>query len=128
MKCKVYFFNEKYSNWNFRFGGDLSYSCKKLPNIFFFSTLLLFGTFVVITLLRGFKLIPHMPYKVARLYSDFYFKPNYFQIGSLVSDFSVIVSIIVFTLVDSQCALETSKLQPPTEFKVNYACYVFTFL
>ena len=126
MKCKVYFFNEKYSNWNFRFGGDLSYSCKKLPNIFFFSILLLFGTFVVIMLLRGFKLIPHMPYKVARCKIVICILNQI--IVSLVSDYSVIISIIVFTLVDSQCGLETSKLQPPTEFKVNYACYVFTFL
>jgi len=96
---------EKRLNWHFRFGGDLSYSCKKLPNIFFFSILLFFGTFLLCTLLRRFKFIPHMPYKI----------------GFLVSDYSVIISIIVFTLVDVQCGFETWKILTPTEFKLTRA-------
>ena len=45
-----------------------------------------------------------------------------------MSDYSVIISIIVFTLIDIQCGFETWKLHLPTEFKVKYAYHHFAFL
>ena len=65
------FINEKVININeleilyYRFGGHLDgLWCKYVPDIFFFSVLLFFGTFILATKLKQFKLSPFLPTKV----------------------------------------------------------------
>ena len=49
----------------YRFGGHLDgLWCKYVPDIFFFSVLLFFGTFILATKLKQFKLSPFLPTKV----------------------------------------------------------------
>ena len=51
--------------YNSRFGGHLSgLWCDYVPDIFFFSVLLFFGTFILATKLKQFKLSPFLPTKV----------------------------------------------------------------
>ena len=50
-----------------RFGGHLSgLWCDYVPDIFFFSVLLFFGTFILATKLKQFKLSPFLPTKVCK--------------------------------------------------------------
>ena len=59
----------------FRFGGHLSgLWCKYVPDIFFFSVLLFFGTFILATKLKQFKLTPFLPTKVSNNYRYFSIK------------------------------------------------------
>jgi len=82
--------------------GDLEGGgCKYSPDIFFFSVILFFGTFLFCSTLKKFKLSPFFPTKIR----------------SLVSDYAVILTIIIFVLVDLAFDLATPKLIVPTEFK-----------
>jgi len=83
------------------FGGDLSPSCKYSPDIFFLSVFLFFGTFFLCTFLKKFKYTPYFPTKIR----------------SLVTDYAVILTIIIFVLVDGHFGLDTPKLIVPTVFK-----------
>ena len=118
-------FNQAFKEYNilqiphFRFGGELSYSCKYSPDIFFLSVFLFFGTFFLCTFLKKFKYTPFFPTRVTsekifRLYVN-----SNFQIRSLITDYAVILTIIVFVLIDSHYGLATPKLIVPTVFKVG---------
>ena len=49
----------------FRLAGELEgSSCKYVPDIFFFSVVLFFGTFLLCSTLKKFKLTPFFPAKV----------------------------------------------------------------
>jgi len=82
-------------------GGHLSYSCKYSPDIFFLSLFLFFGTFFLCTFLKKFKYTPYFPTKIR----------------SMITDYAVILTIIVFVLIDNHYGLATPKLIVPTVFK-----------
>ena len=76
-------------------------ACPYVPDIFFFSVILFFGTFALASTLKKFKFTPYFPAKVR----------------SLTSDYAVIIAILVFVGVDLIFHLDTPKLIVPTEFK-----------
>jgi len=82
-------------------GGDLSSSCKYSPDIFFLSVFLFFGTFFLCSFLKKFKYTPFFPTKIR----------------SLVTDYAVILTIVIFVLIDGHFGLDTPKLIVPTVFK-----------
>lgn len=84
------------------FGGSLAGEwCNYVPDIFFFSVTLFFGTFIMSSSLKKFKLTPFFPA----------------FIRGLISDYAVIISILIFVAIDHHFNLETPKLIVPTEFK-----------
>ena len=48
-----------------------------------------------------------------------------YQVRSMISDYSVIITIIIFVLVDISFNLATPKLIVPTVFKVNFSSIIF---
>ena len=84
------------------FGGILEGEwCNYVPDIFFFSVTIFFGTFICCLTLKSFK-------------TSRYF-PNF--VRSLIADYAVILSILLFVLVDHHFNLETPKLIVPTKFE-----------
>jgi len=83
------------------FEGHLSKTCKYSPDIFFLSVFLFFGTFFLCSFLKRFKYTTYFPTKLR----------------SLVTDYAVILTIIVFVLIDGHFGLDTPKLIVPTVFK-----------
>ncbi|XP_059086432.1 electrogenic sodium bicarbonate cotransporter 1-like isoform X2 [Tigriopus californicus] len=77
------------------------HGCPYVADVFFFSVILFFGTFTVAMFLKKFKLTPYFPNKVR----------------SLLSDYAVIIAILVFVGVDVAFDLETPKLIVPTVFR-----------
>jgi len=77
------------------------HSCDYVPDIFFFSVLLFTGTFIMCNTLKKFKLTPFFPMKFRKL----------------ISDYAVILTIVIFVLIDQYFALQTQKLLVPTVFK-----------
>jgi hypothetical protein len=43
------------------------------------------------------------------------------QVRALLSDYAVIIAILIFVVIDRHFALETPKLTVPTQFKVHFA-------
>ncbi|XP_069826519.1 anion exchange protein 4 isoform X2 [Dendropsophus ebraccatus] len=83
-------------------GGKLvGNSCNYVPDVFLMSVILFVGTFLCSTSLKGFQ--------TSRYLST--------TIRKLAGDFSVIVTIVIFCVVDVLCGLETPKLVVPSEFK-----------
>ncbi|KAH3748022.1 hypothetical protein DPMN_182459, partial [Dreissena polymorpha] len=76
-------------------------SDRHVPDVFVFSLLLFFGTFILATVLVNFRHSLFFPTLV---------RTN-------VSDFSVIISIIVMVGIDAALGIPTPKLTVPTEFK-----------
>ncbi|CAI9721653.1 sodium bicarbonate cotransporter 3-like isoform X1 [Octopus vulgaris] len=72
-----------------------------VPDVFFLSTILFFGTFTI-----------SMSLKASRNSSFF---PS--SIRAIISDFAVIIAIISMVLLDALIDLDTPKLKVPTEFK-----------
>ncbi|UYV73776.1 SLC4A7 [Cordylochernes scorpioides] len=72
-----------------------------MPDVFFFSLILFFGTFVVSITLKDFKAASFFPTKVRQS----------------ISDFSVVIAILSMTAVDLAVGLSTPKLQVPAELK-----------
>lgn len=84
------------------FGGVLEGEwCNYVPDIFFFSVTLFFGTFMCASTLKSFK-------------TSRYF-PNF--VRTLIADYAVILSILLFVVVDHHFNLETPKLIVPTVFE-----------
>ena len=50
-----------------RFMGVLSHSCEYVPDIFFLSVILFFGTFFTCTFIKSFKFTPFFPTKAIQL-------------------------------------------------------------
>ncbi|XP_035481139.1 electrogenic sodium bicarbonate cotransporter 4 [Scophthalmus maximus] len=76
-------------------------SCKYVPDLALMSFILFFGTYSMTVSLKKFKFSRYFPTKLR----------------ALISDFSIIISILVFCGLDFLLGLETPKLHVPTEIK-----------
>ncbi|XP_069022606.1 electrogenic sodium bicarbonate cotransporter 4 [Embiotoca jacksoni] len=85
-----------------KYGGALvGNSCKYVPDLALMSFILFFGTYSMTVSLKKFKFSRYFPTKLR----------------SLISDFSIILSILVFCGLDWLLGLDTPKLHVPTEIK-----------
>ncbi|UYV66706.1 SLC4A7 [Cordylochernes scorpioides] len=71
------------------------------PDVFLFAILLFIFTFALSIFLKDFKFSTFFPTKVR----------------AVISDFAVVISIVLMTLVDNRVGLPTPKLEVPREFK-----------
>uniref|UniRef100_A0A8C1R5K4 Anion exchange protein n=1 Tax=Cyprinus carpio TaxID=7962 RepID=A0A8C1R5K4_CYPCA len=102
-------FNFSSLDWNqlskkecLRFGGSLvGKSCKYIPDLAMLSFILFFGTYSMTISLKKFKASRYFPTKCR----------------TLLADFSIIVSILVFCALDYVMSLDTPKLHVPTQIK-----------
>ncbi|XP_067429560.1 electrogenic sodium bicarbonate cotransporter 4 isoform X5 [Thunnus thynnus] len=76
-------------------------SCKYVPDLALMSFILFFGTYSMTVSLKKFKFSRYFPTKLR----------------NLISDFSIIISILVFCGLDLLLDLDTPKLHVPTEIK-----------
>uniref|UniRef100_A0A8C2BIZ6 Anion exchange protein n=1 Tax=Cyprinus carpio TaxID=7962 RepID=A0A8C2BIZ6_CYPCA len=105
----LYTFNFSSLDWNqlskkecLRFGGSLvGKSCKYVPDLAMLSFILFFGTYSMTISLKKFKASRYFPTKCR----------------TLLADFSIIVSILVFCALDYVMSLDTPKLHVPTQIK-----------
>ncbi|KAL4222173.1 Sodium bicarbonate cotransporter 3 [Mactra antiquata] len=81
--------------------GDGCFPPQFVPDVFFFSILLFLGTFGVAVVLKDFKMSTIFP-TFAR---------------QLISDFAVLLSIIIFVVIDILLKLPTPKLLVPDKFQ-----------
>ncbi|KAL3855461.1 hypothetical protein ACJMK2_014672 [Sinanodonta woodiana] len=81
--------------------GDACVAVHYVPDVFFFSWLLFLGTFVLAMSLAKFR-------------SSLFF-PTF--IRQTVSDFAVLIAIVVMVCLDAATGIHTPKLSVPTEFK-----------
>jgi len=82
------------------------YSCHDagyIPDVFFLSVLLFIGTFAVAVVLKDFKMTTIFPT----------------WIRQLISDFAVLLSIIIFVVIDILIGINTPKLNVPDKFQVS---------
>uniref|UniRef100_A0A8C6L314 Anion exchange protein n=1 Tax=Nothobranchius furzeri TaxID=105023 RepID=A0A8C6L314_NOTFU len=85
-----------------KYGGSLvGNSCKYVPDLALMSFILFFGTYSMTLSLKKFKFSRYFPTKLR----------------SLISDFAIIISILVFCGLDCLLELDTPKLHVPTEIK-----------
>uniref|UniRef100_A0A3Q1GN03 Anion exchange protein n=1 Tax=Acanthochromis polyacanthus TaxID=80966 RepID=A0A3Q1GN03_9TELE len=85
-----------------KYGGTLvGSSCKYVPDLALMSFILFFGTYSMTVSLKKFKFSRYFPTKLR----------------TLVSDFAIIISILVFCGLDCLLELDTPKLHVPTEIK-----------
>ncbi|XP_062910933.1 electrogenic sodium bicarbonate cotransporter 1-like [Mobula hypostoma] len=85
-----------------KFGGQLAgETCDYIPDIALISFILFFGTFVCSMSLKNFKTSRYFPTAVRKL----------------ISDFSIILSILIFCGVDILVGVDTPKLIVPSELK-----------
>ncbi|XP_059086438.1 electrogenic sodium bicarbonate cotransporter 1-like [Tigriopus californicus] len=81
-------------------GTLVGHGCPYVADVFFFSVILFFGTFTVAMFLKKFKITPYFPNMVR----------------TLLSDYAVIIAILVFVGLDVAVDLDTPKLIVPTVF------------
>ncbi|KAG7214973.1 hypothetical protein INR49_019722, partial [Caranx melampygus] len=85
-----------------KYGGTLlGNSCKYVPDLALMSFILFFGTYSTTVSLKKFKFSRYFPTKLR----------------TLISDFAIIISILVFCGLDLLLELDTPKLHVPTEIK-----------
>ncbi|XP_041084601.1 electrogenic sodium bicarbonate cotransporter 1 isoform X1 [Polyodon spathula] len=85
-----------------KYGGELiGNSCKYVPDIALMSFILFFGTYTVSMGLKKFKTSQFFPTTVRKL----------------ISDFAIVLSILIFCGVDALVGVDTPKLIVPSEFK-----------
>ncbi|XP_060926886.1 solute carrier family 4 member 4a [Limanda limanda] len=85
-----------------KYGGELvGQSCEFVPDIALVSFILFFGTYTCSMCLKKFKTSQFFPTTVRKL----------------ISDFAIILAILIFVGVDVLIGVETPKLIVPTEFK-----------
>ncbi|XP_032885967.1 anion exchange protein 4 [Amblyraja radiata] len=98
-----------------KFGGELlGETCDYIPDIALISFILFFGTFVCSMSLKNFKTSRYFPTAVRKL----------------ISDFSIILSILIFCGVDILVGVDTPKLIVPNELKPtnpNRGWFVYPF-
>uniref|UniRef100_A0A672RBV6 Solute carrier family 4 member 5 n=1 Tax=Sinocyclocheilus grahami TaxID=75366 RepID=A0A672RBV6_SINGR len=102
-------FNFSALDWNqlskkecLSFGGSLvGKSCKYVPDLAMLSFILFFGTYSMTISLKKFKASRYFPTKCR----------------TLIADFAIIVSILVFCALDYVMSLDTPKLHVPTQIK-----------
>ncbi|XP_055087396.1 electrogenic sodium bicarbonate cotransporter 4 [Periophthalmus magnuspinnatus] len=89
-----------------KFGGSLvGKACKYVPDLALMSFILFFGTYSMTISLKKFKSSRYFPTKLR----------------SLISDFAIIISILVFCGLDCLLELDTPKLHVPTQIKPTRA-------
>uniref|UniRef100_A0A4W3HDB4 Anion exchange protein n=1 Tax=Callorhinchus milii TaxID=7868 RepID=A0A4W3HDB4_CALMI len=101
--------SNKSANWSthmkkdcLELGGQLvGRSCHFIPDVTLMSFILFFGTFLCVLLLKNFKTSRYFPTTVRKL----------------ISDFSTVLSILIFCGVDILVGVDTPKLIVPSEFK-----------
>ncbi|XP_034458614.1 electrogenic sodium bicarbonate cotransporter 4 isoform X2 [Hippoglossus hippoglossus] len=87
-----------------KYGGTLvGNSCKYVPDLALMSFILFFGTYSMTVSLKKFKFSRYFPTKLR----------------TLISDFAIILSILVFCGLDSLLELDTPKLHVPTDIKLR---------
>ncbi|KAI9540303.1 Electrogenic sodium bicarbonate cotransporter 4 [Dissostichus eleginoides] len=87
-----------------KYGGVLvGNSCKYVPDLALMSFILFFGTYSMTVSLKKFKFSRYFPT----------------TLRSFLSDFSIIISILVFCGLDHLMELDTPKLHVPTEIKLR---------
>ncbi|XP_053337379.1 solute carrier family 4 member 4a isoform X6 [Clarias gariepinus] len=85
-----------------KYGGELvGKSCEFVPDITLMSFILFLGTYTCSMCLKKFKFSPFFPTTVRKL----------------ISDFAIILAILIFCCVDALVGVDTPKLIVPTEFK-----------
>ncbi|KAI2664456.1 Electrogenic sodium bicarbonate cotransporter 1 [Labeo rohita] len=85
-----------------KYGGELvGKACNFVPDITLMSFILFFGTYTTSMCLKKFKTSPFFPTTVRKL----------------ISDFAIILAILIFCGVDALVGVDTPKLIVPTEFK-----------
>uniref|UniRef100_A0A8C1K789 Anion exchange protein n=1 Tax=Cyprinus carpio TaxID=7962 RepID=A0A8C1K789_CYPCA len=100
---------EKTSFWSslskkecLKYGGELvGKACNFVPDITLMSFILFFGTYTCSMCLKKFKTSPFFPTTVRKL----------------ISDFAIILAILIFCGVDALVGVDTPKLIVPSEFK-----------
>ncbi|XP_078094617.1 electrogenic sodium bicarbonate cotransporter 4-like [Mustelus asterias] len=86
----------------FTYGGKLvGKSCKYIPDLALMSFILFFGTYSMTVTLKKFKFSGYFPTKIR----------------GLITDFSTVISILVFCGIDAAVGLDTPKLHVPSEIK-----------
>uniref|UniRef100_W5N0P1 Anion exchange protein n=1 Tax=Lepisosteus oculatus TaxID=7918 RepID=W5N0P1_LEPOC len=98
-----------------KYGGELvGEACKYVPDITLMSFILFLGTYTCSMCLKKFKTSPFFPTTVRKL----------------ISDFAIILAILIFCGVDALVGVDTPKLIVPSEFKPtspNRGWFVFPF-
>uniref|UniRef100_A0A4W4E389 Anion exchange protein n=1 Tax=Electrophorus electricus TaxID=8005 RepID=A0A4W4E389_ELEEL len=85
-----------------KYGGNLvGKACDFVPDITLMSFILFFGTYACSMCLKKFKTTPFFPTTVRKL----------------ISDFAIILAILIFCCVDALVGVDTPKLIVPSEFK-----------
>uniref|UniRef100_A0A7N8Y693 Anion exchange protein n=1 Tax=Mastacembelus armatus TaxID=205130 RepID=A0A7N8Y693_9TELE len=85
-----------------KYGGSLlGNSCKYVPDLALMSFILFFGTYSMTVSLKKFKFSRYFPTKLR----------------TLISDFAIVISILVFCGLDFLLELDIPKLHVPTEIK-----------
>uniref|UniRef100_UPI00398F686C electrogenic sodium bicarbonate cotransporter 4-like n=1 Tax=Pristiophorus japonicus TaxID=55135 RepID=UPI00398F686C len=85
-----------------KYGGNLlGKSCKYVPDLALMSLILFFGTYSLTVTLKKFKFSRYFPTRIR----------------SLITDFSTVISILVFCGIDAAVGLDTLKLHVPSEIK-----------
>uniref|UniRef100_A0A8C2GP17 Anion exchange protein n=1 Tax=Cyprinus carpio TaxID=7962 RepID=A0A8C2GP17_CYPCA len=85
-----------------KYGGELvGKTCNFVPDITLMSFILFFGTYTCSMCLKKFKTSPFFPTTVRKL----------------ISDFAIILAILIFCGVDALVGVDTPKLIVPSEFK-----------
>ncbi|XP_019731746.1 electrogenic sodium bicarbonate cotransporter 1 isoform X2 [Hippocampus comes] len=85
-----------------KYNGELvGKACHFVPDIALMSVILFFGTYACSMALKKFKSSPFFPTAVRKL----------------ISDFAIILTILIFCGVDALVGVDTPKLMVPTEFK-----------
>ncbi|KAL7836554.1 hypothetical protein AOLI_G00278380 [Acnodon oligacanthus] len=85
-----------------KYGGELvGKACDFVPDITLMSFILFFGTYTCSMCLKKFKTSPFFPTTVRKL----------------ISDFAIILAILIFCCVDALVGVDTPKLIVPSEFK-----------
>ncbi|XP_052448164.1 electrogenic sodium bicarbonate cotransporter 1 isoform X2 [Carassius gibelio] len=85
-----------------KYGGELvGKACDFVPDITLMSFILFFGTYTCSMCLKKFKTSPFFPTTVRKL----------------ISDFAIVLAILIFCCVDALVGVDTPKLIVPSEFK-----------
>ncbi|XP_076368685.1 sodium-driven chloride bicarbonate exchanger-like isoform X3 [Tachypleus tridentatus] len=84
--------------------GDGCTPHKYVPDVFLFSIILFLGTFTLSVILKDFKFTSFFPSKIR----------------AVISDFAVVISILIMTVTDLCVGIETPKLEVPHKFKPTW--------
>uniref|UniRef100_A0A670ZUG6 Anion exchange protein n=1 Tax=Pseudonaja textilis TaxID=8673 RepID=A0A670ZUG6_PSETE len=88
-----------------KFGGELlGNNCKYVPDITLMSCILFLGTYTCSMALKKFKTSRYFPTTARKL----------------ISDFAIVISILIFCGIDALVGVDTPKLLVPSEFKPTH--------